>query len=98
MVAAVDGDDVMGAHQAITAAEWKEFLEKESNSGCPALLVVDAAQDLGVDTLEEIQSLSILENQNGPLLEILLVAQPRFWTVMERPELRVLKERFARPL
>lgn len=56
-------------------------------------LIVDEAQDLGWDLLEEIRLLGNLENRAGKLLQIVLVGQPELDRKLDAPNLRQLKQR-----
>lgn len=61
--------------------------------GEQTLLLVDEAQNLSVELLEEIRMLSNLETPQSKLLQIVLVGQPELAAKLERPELRQLRQR-----
>ena len=61
--------------------------------GLQTLLILDEAQHLSVDLLEEIRMLSNLETPQSKLLQILLVGQPELKKTLERPDLRQLRQR-----
>jgi len=63
--------------------------------GLITLLVVDEAQHLTVEVLEEIRLLTNLETPQGKLLQIMLVGQPELDAKLESHELRQLKQRVA---
>ncbi|HMD99004.1 MAG TPA: AAA family ATPase [Terriglobia bacterium] len=63
--------------------------------GLITLLVVDEAQHLTVEVLEEIRLLTNLETPHGKLLQIMLVGQPELDAKLESHELRQLKQRVA---
>ncbi len=63
--------------------------------GLITLLVVDEAQHLTVEVLEEIRLLTNLETPHGKLLQIMLVGQPELDLKLESHELRQLKQRVA---
>ena len=57
------------------------------------LLVVDEAQNLRFDALEELRLLSNLEQDGKALLQILLVGQPQFRDTLASPALEQLRQR-----
>jgi general secretion pathway protein A len=59
------------------------------------VLIVDEAQGLPVQVLEEIRLLLNMETPNEKLLQILLVGQPELETKLKRPELRQLQQRIS---
>ncbi len=63
--------------------------------GEPCILIVDEAQNLSHDLLEEIRLLSNLEDRGGHLLHICLVGQPELEEKLARPELRQLRQRIS---
>ncbi len=65
------------------------------NKGQTTVLVVDEAQHLTWDVLEEIRLLTNLETAQQKLLQILLVGQPELDEKLESADLRQLKQRIA---
>ena len=63
--------------------------------GRPAVLIVDEAQRLSLELLEEIRLLLNLETANEKLLQIIVAGQPELGEVLRRPELRQLKQRVS---
>lgn len=61
----------------------------------PALLIVDEAQNLTPEMLEEVRLLSNLETSTSKLIQIMLVGQPELKEVLQRPELRQLRQRIV---
>ena len=55
-------------------------------------LIIDEAQNLGKEVLEELRQLSNLETPRSKLLQIVLVGQPELEAKLNSPELRQLKE------
>ena len=60
-----------------------------------ALLIVDEAQNLSTEMLEEIRLLSNLETPRSKLLQIMLVGQPELNDLLGRAELRQLRQRIV---
>lgn len=61
--------------------------------GLRVVLIVDEAQQLSVEALEQIRLLTNLETPTQKLLQIILLGQPELRTLLERPELRQLAQR-----
>jgi general secretion pathway protein A len=61
----------------------------------PTLLIVDEAQNLSSDMLEEIRLLSNLETPTTKLIQIMLVGQPELEEKLARNELRQLRQRIV---
>ncbi len=59
------------------------------------LLIVDEAQNLSTEMLEEIRLLSNLETPTSKLIQIMLVGQPELQDLIDQPELRQLRQRIA---
>jgi general secretion pathway protein A len=60
-----------------------------------AILIIDEAQDLSSEVLEEIRLLTNLETNERKLLQIILVGQPELRDKLSRPELRQLAQRIV---
>ena len=72
------------------------FLIERLEKGEPTpLLIVDEAQNLSPEMLEEIRLLSNLETPTSKLLQIMLVGQPELDEMLDRNDLRQLKQRVA---
>jgi general secretion pathway protein A len=69
------------------------FLIDKYGLGRKALLIVDEAQNLGEEGLEEIRMLSNLHTDKDTLLQIMLVGQPGLRVNLEKPSLAQLKQR-----
>jgi general secretion pathway protein A len=71
------------------------FLIARLEKNLTTLLIVDEAQNLSADMLEEIRLLSNLETPRSKLIQIMLVGQPELWEMLSRPELRQLRQRIV---
>jgi general secretion pathway protein A len=60
-----------------------------------AVLVIDEAQNLSTEVLEEIRLLTNLETAREKLLQIVLAGQPELEDKLSRPELRQLRQRIT---
>ncbi len=75
--------------------DLNRFLIQRHARGLITALVVDEAQDLTPELLEEIRLLTNLETSQQKLLQIVLLGQPELETLLDSPELRQLKQRVA---
>lgn len=82
-----------------TKAEYllalNKFLIERLEKNEPVLLIVDEAQNLSAEMLEEIRLLSNLETPTSKLIQIMLVGQPELKDLLARPELRQLRQRIG---
>lgn len=70
-------------------------LESRHARGLRTVLIVDEAQGLSPYVLEEIRLLSNFESNSAKQLQIVLTGQPELRDVLNKPELRQLKQRVA---
>jgi general secretion pathway protein A len=71
------------------------FLLEKKEDGRRVLLIVDEAQTLRPDALEQIRMLSNLETETSKLIQIILLGQPEFDAMLESPSLRQLRQRIS---
>ena len=72
-----------------------EFLIEEYEHGRYIVLVVDEAQNLSLELLEEIRQLSNLETNSKKLLQVVLSGQPALNSYLDDPRLHQLKQRIS---
>src|SRR5437899_5819050 len=72
-----------------------EFLIYRNSAGRTTALIIDEAQNLDWEILEEIRLLGNLENPRGKLLQIILAGQPELDRKLDAPNLRQLKQRIV---
>jgi len=60
-----------------------------------AVIIIDEAQDLSVDVLEELRLLTNFENHARKLLQIILVGQPQLENILRLPQLVQLAQRIG---
>jgi general secretion pathway protein A len=70
-------------------------LIRRADLGLTTALLIDDAQKLNAEVLEELESLSNLETRKGKLLQVVMAARPEFETRMNQPELAGLRQRFV---
>lgn len=71
------------------------FLVEQRAAGRLCLIVVDEAQNLSTEALEEVRMLSNLETEKSKLVQIALVGQPALRAALRRPELQQLAQRVS---
>jgi type II secretory pathway predicted ATPase ExeA len=71
------------------------WLFERHRTGQCTVLIIDEAQNLSSETLEEIRLLSNLETSTKKLLQIVLSGQPELERKLNQPELRQLRQRIA---
>jgi general secretion pathway protein A len=71
------------------------FLLQNHTLGRNTILLIDEAQLLSAQTLEQVRLLTNLETTTQKLLHIILVGQPELKTLVAKPELRQLAQRIT---
>ena len=61
----------------------------------PVVIIIDDAQTMPMEALEDLRLLSNLETDKEKLLQMVLVGQPELFTTISKPELRQLHQRVA---
>ena len=72
-----------------------QFLLSNHRADRRTVLMIDEAQHLGFDVLEQIRLLTNLETDEKKLLQIILIGQPELASMLSRPELRQLNQRIT---
>jgi general secretion pathway protein A len=75
--------------------ELNRFLLKVNAAGQDAVLIIDEAQNMSIESLEQVRLLSNLETERQKLLQICLLGQPELRTKLARPDLRQLAQRIT---
>jgi len=71
------------------------FLLEQLTEGNDVVLLIDEAQDLDTELLEQVRLLSNLETDQRKLLQIVLIGQPELRTLLDRTDLRQLRQRIT---
>ncbi len=72
-----------------------KYLLEAHSKGRKTVLIIDEAQNLSTDVLEQIRLLTNLETNQRKLLQIIMLGQPELLEKLERPELRQLAQRIT---
>ncbi|NUS39729.1 MAG: AAA family ATPase, partial [Lysobacter sp.] len=90
----IEGRGKRGSTKALVDALNAYLLEAYAQ-GLRVVLIVDEAQDLSADALEQIRLLTNLETPTQKLLQIILLGQPELRTLLAREDLRQLAQRIT---
>ena len=71
------------------------FLLRENSAGRTVVLVIDEAQNLEAQVLEQIRLISNLETKTDKLIQIILAGQPELGELLSRSDLRQLSQRIT---
>ncbi len=85
-----NGKDKAGSLQMLDA-----YLLGQLEQGAAVLLIIDEAQNLSSDVLEEVRMLSNLETERDKLLQVVLLGQPELRRRLHLPELRQFRQRIV---
>lgn len=78
--------------KSLTDAITERLLNNHAE-GKNTVLLIDEAQNLSVDVLEQLRLLTNLETDQKKLLQIILLGQPELLDLLNKPELRQLSQR-----
>ncbi|MDT8363562.1 MAG: XrtA-associated ATPase [Nitrosomonas sp.] len=93
MVAAAFGLPYTSLSKAELLLGLEQFFYQRAREGQRALLVVDEAQNLSQQTLEELRMLSNFQTQDRPLLQTFLLGQPEFRRTLLGSHMQQLRQR-----
>ncbi len=73
--------------------QLQDFVIEEYAAGRRVILLIDEAQNLSVEGLEELRMLTNINSNKDELLQLILVGQPELRQMIMRPELRQFAQR-----
>lgn len=89
----------LGVETDLTAAyvtlfqQLQDFVIEEYASGRRVIILIDEAQNLSVEGLEELRMLTNINSNKDELLQLILVGQPELRQMIMRPDLRQFAQR-----
>ena len=89
------GLEPRGLNKTALLSTLNEFLIEKYREGLSCVVVVDEAQNLGLQTLEGLRMLSNLETAKEKLLHIILSGQPGLRTLIDSVKLEQLRQRIT---
>ena len=75
--------------------KFQEFLIEEYGRGRHVILIIDEAQNLTVDALEELRMLSNINADKDQLLQLILIGQPQLRDLLRQPRLVQFAQRVS---
>ncbi|MDZ7626882.1 MAG: AAA family ATPase [Parvularculaceae bacterium] len=76
-------------------AQLQQFFIREYSKGKRVVLIIDEAQNLSVEMLEELRMLSNINAGKDQLLQLILVGQPQLKDLLSRPDMLQLAQRIG---
>jgi general secretion pathway protein A len=89
------GLDAKGKDRLETIATISDFLLKQTLGGRETVLIIDEAQNLTEDLLEQVRLISNIETDDRKLLQIVLMGQPELRDRLNSPRLKQLRQRIT---
>ncbi len=87
------GETKLARSQSDLVAQINRVLLERIAKGRDIVLIIDEAQNLSFEVLEQVRLLSNLETDRQKLLQIVLMGQPELKEILARDELRQLRQR-----
>ena len=87
--------DFRGRSKVEMFQTFLEFLRAQQSQNKRVVLIVDEAQNMNVDTLEELRMLSNVNADKDQILQLILVGQPLLRETLRRPDLMQFAQRVA---
>ncbi|MBK8973377.1 MAG: AAA family ATPase [Hahellaceae bacterium] len=85
-----DGNSQVELYEQLT-----KFLIKEYREGRQCVMIIDEAQKLDVDLLEQVRMISNLNYGKHLLIQFILIGQPELRAIIRRPELHQFAQRIS---
>lgn len=95
MVASKFGINTAGKTKTDLLESLQAFLEQLAASGKRALLLVDEAQNLPLETIEELRMLSNFQHGGKPLLQSFLLGQAELQPILRAPNMEQFRQRIV---
>ena len=82
-----------GADYVALFQQFQDFVLEEYAASRHVVLIIDEAQNLGTDTLEELRMLTNINSGKDELLQLILMGQPELRQLIRQPQLRQFAQR-----
>ena len=89
------GVEYRDGSKASLLLQLNEYLIAQARQDQDVILLIDEAQNLSLECLEEVRMLSNLETEKQKLIQIILMGQPELKKKLESPRLEQLRQRIA---
>lgn len=90
----IETNGISDSHKSLVDALNKYLLEKHAD-GWRVVVVIDEAQNLSPEALEQVRLLTNLETAKHKLLQMVLLGQPELRDLLQRNDLRQLSQRIT---
>jgi general secretion pathway protein A len=88
-------DQPFEASYPVLFKRFQQFLQQQYSAGRRTVLIVDEAQNLGSESLEELRMLSNINADKDQFLQIVLTGQPQLKDLLRSPELVQFAQRVS---
>ena len=88
-------EDIQNIPKEILLRRFRDYLLDKSSAGTKTIIIIDEAQNLPKDTLEELRMLSNLESDKEKLLQIILVGQLELEERLQYDDMKQLAQRVS---
>ncbi len=95
MIAAAFDVDYVDANKSTLLLRIETFLRRNHEAQRRAILLVDEAQGLTLDAIEELRQLSNMVVDGNPMLQTFLIGQDELRTLVKSPQLDQLRQRIV---
>jgi general secretion pathway protein A len=85
----------MEGEYLVVFKRFQDFLYEQERAGRTTILIIDEAQNLGLEALEELRMLSNINTDNRQLLQLILVGQPQLRDKLLDPRLAQFAQRVS---
>lgn len=82
-----------GLHRTAILKRVEAYLKSRIEEGVRVVLLVDEAQNLNIDALEELRMLANMEHKGRPYLQVFLVGQEEFKGTLQGPGMEQFRQR-----
>lgn len=89
------GISAQGLSRYETLLKLNDWLIEQLAAGATPVLIIDEAQNLSAEVLEEVRMITNLETEQEKLLQLILLGQPELREKIRLPELRQLRQRIS---
>ncbi len=90
----ISTEDIAGSNKALVDA-LNAYLLKQHGKGRRVVVMIDEAQNLSPEALEQVRLLTNLETPKEKLLQMVLLGQPELRQLLQRSDLRQLAQRIT---
>ncbi|MFU8814062.1 MAG: ExeA family protein [Pseudomonadales bacterium] len=87
--------DYRGKDKVEMYDDFVRYLIERFQANRPVTLIIDEAQHLGLENLEQLRMLSNVNTEKGQILQTILVGQAELWDLLRRRELQQFTQRIS---